>query len=144
MDIERVRRKRQKNVQEQTLLRQESLLRAATFYRDNPDRVPLALRQYALGQAIDWDRSIIMELDANIYGGYWVSGMLLTQEHRFIEFDFSTNEDHSALDDSAKVIWLDVSAQTSTSRHLRGTGISKGALALEIQAVLNNEDEPDA
>ncbi|UQY34331.1 hypothetical protein K8U54_21900 [Pseudomonas fulva] len=144
MDIERVRRKRQKNVQEQTLLRREALLRTATFYRNNPDRIPLALRQYARGQAIDWDRSIFMELNPNIYGGYWVSGMLLTQEHRFIEFDLPTNEDHSALDGSAKVIWLDVSARICTSRHLRGTGISEGALALEIQAALNNEDEPDA
>lgn len=144
MDIERVRRKRQKNVQEQTLLRREALLRTATFYRTNPDRIPLALRQYALGQAIDWDRSIFLELNPNTCGGYWVSGVLLTQEHRFIEFDLPTNEDHSALDDSAKVIWLDVSARTSVSRHLRGTGVSEGALALDIQSALNKEDDADA
>lgn len=144
MDLERIKRKRQKSVQEQAVLRREELRLTAQYYREHPEQIPQALRRYASEQGIDWCRSTLMYIDINEDGGYWVSGTLLTQEKRFIAFDLSTNEDHSDLDGSGHHTWNDVSTEIPVSRHLRGTGISNGAWALEIQAEINGEGHKDA
>lgn len=144
MDLERIRRKRQKNVQEQALLRRESLLREARYYRAHPEQVPLALKAYADAQGVDWSQAIILELHVNIGGGYWVEGELLTQDKCFIRFDLSTDEHHTTLDGPEHAIWRDESSERCTSRQVRGIGISNGAWALEIQALLNGEVESDA
>ncbi len=125
------------------MLRREGLRLTAQHYRAHPEQIPQALRRYASEQGIDWRRSTLMYIDINKCGGYWVSGTLLTQEKRFIAFDLSTNEDHSDLDGSGHT-WSDVSAEVSVSRHLRGTGVSNGAWALEIQAEINGEGDKDA
>lgn len=144
MDLERIRRKRQKNVQEQGLLRRESLLREARHYRAHPERIPLALKAYADAQGIDWSQAIILELHVNVCGGYWVEGELLTQDKRFIHFDLSTDAHHATLDGPEYAIWRDESDERCTSRRVRGTGVSDGAWALDIQTLLNGEVESDA
>ncbi|AQZ34161.1 hypothetical protein BHQ29_13255 [Pseudomonas sp. LPH1] len=144
MSLERIRRKRQKNVQEQALLRRESLRLTAEHYRNQPERLPRVLVQHPKAQNIDWDRSVMVDLHLEQYGGYGVSGTVLTQEQRFVEFDLDTNEDYSTLDAIGRNLWCDVTEQTSTSRHERGIGVSDGAWALEIQAQLNGEADDNA
>lgn len=144
MDLERIRRKRQKNVQEQALLLREGLQLTAEYYRKQPDKVPRVLLQHPQAQGIDWSRTIVVDLHIEQYGGHGVSGLLLTQDCRFIEFDLDTNEDCSELDAEGRNHWHDVTEQTSTSRQHRGTGVSDGAWALEIQRQLNGEASDDA
>ncbi|WP_271103452.1 hypothetical protein [Pseudomonas tohonis] len=144
MDLERIRRKRQKNVQEQSLLRREGLRLTAEYYRNQPDELPRVLLHHPQAQGIDWNRAIMVNLDIEQYGSHSVSGVLLTQDCRFIEFDLDTNEDYSELDVEGRNLWHDVTENTSTSRHHRGTGISDGAWALEVQRQLNGEANDDA
>ncbi|GAC1034093.1 hypothetical protein thsps21_49220 [Pseudomonas sp. No.21] len=144
MDIERIRRKRQKNVQEQSLLRREGLRLTAEYYRNQPDELPRVLLHHPQALGIDWSRTIMVDLHIEQYGGHSVSGLLLTQDCRFIEFDLDTNEDYSKLDAKGRNLWHDVTEQTSTSRHNRGTGVSDGAWALEVQRQLNGEASDNA
>ncbi|BBP84400.1 hypothetical protein PHLH8_40420 [Pseudomonas sp. Pc102] len=144
MDLERIRRKRQKNVQEQALLRREGLRLTAEYYRNQPDELPRVLLHHPQALGIDWSSTIMVDLHIEHYGGHSVRGLLLTQDCRFIEFDLDTNEDYSELDAKGRNLWHDVTEQTSTSRHNRGTGVSDGAWALEVQRQLNGEASENA
>ena len=139
MDIERLKRKRQKNVQEQNRLSKERLRSEAIYYRQHPESVPDALVRYAEQQDIDWGRSIIFNLGINEPGDSTVFGQLLTQDQAFIEFDMDLTDDFQHITHLYQ--WQDITAEQNLSHHNRGTGIGNGALALAVLAELNS-DQP--
>lgn len=137
MDIERLKRKRQKNVQEQNQLSKERLRNEAIYYRQHLEAVPSALVRYAEQQGIDWGRTIIFGLGINEPGTSTVFGRLVTQDQKFIEFDMDLTDDFQHITDLYQ--WQDITSEQNFSLHNRGTGIGKGALALAVQAELNGD-----
>lgn len=137
MDIERLKRKRQKNVQEQNRLAKEHLRIEATYYRQHPEAVPYALVCYAERQGIDWCRTIVLDLGINEPGTSTVFGRLLTQDRTFIEFDMDLTDDFQYITDLYQ--WQDITVKQNLSHHNRGTGIGDGALAIEVLIELNSD-----
>lgn len=59
-DIERLRKKRQRNVREQNSLVEYGLRTKAIYWREHA--LPKALHDEGLARGIDWDNSIILDL----------------------------------------------------------------------------------
>jgi len=132
-DIERLSKKRQRNVQEQNRLREYGLRKEASYWRAHP--LPKALHNVGRARGIDWANSIIMKLISDLpWMPNTLMGTLLSQEERFIEFEIETSQLHQHI--RSIEIWLDVTAQTNVCAQNRGTGKSVGAMALEIRRQL--------
>ncbi len=132
-DIERLSKKRQRNVQEQNRLSEYGLRTEASYWRTHP--LPKALHDAGLTRGIDCANSIIIELT---YDLPWMPdtlmGTLLSQEEKFIEFEIETDQQYQVI--KSIYAWLDVTAQTNVCAQNRGTGKSAGAMALEIRRQL--------
>jgi hypothetical protein len=135
MDISRLLRKRQLNVQEQNAIVEHKLWLEAKFWRENA--LPLALIEYGLNRGLCWSHTIILDLDINFPGMCPLSGTLLSDKGRFIDFELDTDETHSTL--TSVELWQDITDVQNFSTHNKGKGIGYGALALKVQRRLCGE-----
>ncbi|MDP4572944.1 hypothetical protein Q8O96_28110 [Pseudomonas sp. LPH60] len=132
MDIERLLKKRQLNVQEQNTLRAYELECTARSWRD--EGVPQALLDYAESQAVDWSSTIVLKLDIDFPGMPSLFGLLLTQDERFIDFEIETDPTHRQVE--AVECWNDITATLNHSTCNRGTGKGFAAIALQVRREL--------
>ena len=133
MDIERIARKRQKNVQEQNFSSKIALYKIAVYYRQNP--IPKVLYDCGLERGICWDRTIIIDLGKFEPGDDDLFGVLLDQNQQIIEFSLDSNSTLTVLVQLYQ--WDNVTHLQNFSQHNRGVGIGNGAMAIEIQTELN-------
>jgi len=70
--------------------------------------------------------SIVIDLDTDCPGS--LSGILISQDARFIEFDIDTDGDG----DVQVHRWTDVTSMQNVNEHNAGTGVGRGALALRV------------
>lgn len=77
MDINRLLKKRQLNVQEQIAAIAHSIAKTATFWRDHD--IPASLARYAESQGISCSETIILEMGIDFPGMPRLFGLLLTQ-----------------------------------------------------------------
>jgi hypothetical protein len=124
---------KQQNVQQQNDDAERGLRSSATHWRATP--WPLALRALAQARGIDCDRAIVVELDIDFPGMPRLFGLLLTAEERFIAFEIDTDEHHDVVEGVSE--WEDVTGRQNLSRHNRGVGLGRGAVALQILTELN-------
>ena len=82
-------RPRQLNVQQQNALVEKSIRDSARYWRDQP--LPVALKIYGEERGVVWDRSIVLDLDVDFPGMPRLFGLLLTQDERFIGFEFTSS-----------------------------------------------------
>ncbi|QXH53628.1 hypothetical protein KSS94_11130 [Pseudomonas fakonensis] len=129
MDINRLLKKRQLNVQEQNALTAHFITSSAKAWREQG--IPACLAQYAESQGVCWSGSIVLTLDVDFPGMARLAGRLLTQNERFIDFELDTDITHHTL--LAVEQWEDVSAEQDLSLSKRGTGKGYGAIALEVR-----------
>lgn len=132
MDIARLRRKRQLNVQEQNALLAQRLRETACYWRENT--VPPALEAYARSQGIDWSGTIILQLELDFPGMPALFGLLLTDRERFISFELDTDPQHQQV--TAVECWQDVTDQQNMAENNPGIGKGYGAIALSVRREL--------
>jgi hypothetical protein len=120
----RPREPRQLNVQQQNARVERSLRAEALYWREHG--VPEALLRCAKERGIRWEMSIVIDLDTDCPGS--LSGILISQDARFIEFDIDTDGDG----DVQVHRWTDVTSMQNVNEHNAGTGVGRGALALRV------------
>jgi hypothetical protein len=124
---------RQLNVQQQNAIVANGIRRTASYWRLNG--VPEALKIAGLERGVNWNKSIVVDLDIDFPGMPSLFGLLLTQDEKFINFEIDTDESHKRL---RKVeCWNDVSEKQNTNFHNQGIGAGRGALALKVLRELN-------
>lgn len=132
MDIDRLLKKRQLNVQEQNALIAYRLMTTARHWLEAG--VPLALAEEGERQGIEWSKTIVLKLDIDFPGMPRLFGLLLTQAEQFIAFEIETDHTHQRVESIDK--WEDVSAQQDYSTARRGTGQGLATIALQVRREL--------
>ncbi|MGE8405666.1 MAG: hypothetical protein ACN6QH_01315 [Pseudomonas sp.] len=132
MDIDRLLKKRQLNVQEQIAIVANEIALTANFWRDRG--IPISLAKYAEHHGICWSKTIILKLDVDFPGMPRLFGLLLTQTERFIAFELDTDIAHRQLETVDR--WEDVSAQQDYSVSKKGLKKGYAAIALEVRREL--------
>ena len=129
MDIERILKKRQLNVQEQNAVSAHGIMRTAKAWMDTG--VPTALAQYGETQGVNWSETIVLKLEVHFPGMPRLFGLLLTQADRFIAFEIDTDSDHLQVESVDR--WEDVSSHQDYSASNRGTGKGFAAIAKQVK-----------
>ncbi|MGE8100544.1 hypothetical protein [Pseudomonas fluorescens] len=132
MDIDRLLKKRQLNVQEQNAVIGHKLRRTAKAWLDVG--VPVALARYGETKGINWSETVVLELDIDFPGMPRLYGLLLTQAEQFIAFEIDTDSAHQHIESVDQ--WEDVSAYQDYSISKRGTGKGFAAIALQVRGEL--------
>ncbi|WP_095100756.1 hypothetical protein [Pseudomonas sp. Irchel 3A5] len=132
MDIERLLKKRQLNVQEQNALVAHRLKGVAKSWLELG--VPIALARYGESQGVDWSKTIVLELDVDFPGMPSLFGLLLTQTDEFIAFEMDTDSTHQHVESVDQ--WENVSADQDYAISKRGTGKGFAAIALQVRREL--------
>ncbi len=129
MDVERLLKKRQLNVQEQNALVAHRLRQIAKHWQEKS--IPAALTRCGAHHGIDWTGTVILKLEIDFPGMPNLFGMLLTPAEQFITFEIETDDTHEHVVSLEK--WKDVTAELDHSCHKRGTGKGFATLALEVR-----------
>lgn len=132
MDIARLLKKRQLNVQEQNALSAHHFTTCAQHWRQQG--LPAALLEAGAARGIQWEKSILLRLELDFPGMPSLSGQLIDQGGRFIEFELESDPDHCQLLSVEQ--WQDISAQQNLARHVKGIGQGQGAIALDVWRAL--------
>lgn len=135
MDISRLLRKRQLNVQEQNALAEHRIYLTARYWREN--KLPRALFEYGKKQNLSWSQSIILQLEIDFPGMPSLIGTVLTDKGRFIDFELDTDETYEEV--NSVDLWEDITDLQNFSTHNKGKGVGYGALALSVQSKLRSE-----
>lgn len=129
MDIDRLLKKRQLNVQEQNALVAHRLMVTAKAWLARG--IPLALKNYGESKGIRWSETVVLDLEVDFPGMPSLYGLLLTHTERFIEFEIETDSTHRYVE--SVIQWEDVSANQDYAARKRGTGKGFAAIALQIR-----------
>jgi len=132
MDIERILKKRQLNVQEQNTVSAHGLMCTAKAWMDNG--VPTALAHYGETRGVNWSQTIVLKLEIDFPGMPRLFGLLLTQVDRFIAFEIDTDSAHLQVESVDR--WEDISAHQDYSASNRGTGKGFAAIAKQVKREL--------
>jgi len=132
LDIARLLKKRQLNVQEQNALTAHSLKTCALYWRQRG--LPPALREAGATRGIDWARSILLSLELDFPGMPSLYGELIDQGGRFIEFELESDPQHGQCLSVEQ--WHDSTQQQDFARHAKGIGMGRGAIAREVWRTL--------
>ncbi len=133
MDIKKLEKKRQVNVQEQNALEKHRINREASYWRSYG--IPSGLKLVLEEKGIDVERSIYLQYEQNFPGVSTDEGTVLTPEGEFYEFEMDLNTEKT------KVIelysWTNCTSNVEINEHKPGTGASWGFLALQVLSELN-------
>lgn len=132
LDINRLLKKRQLNVQEQNAVTAYKIAQTASAWRNRS--IPACLAEYAESQGVAWSETIVLKLEIDFPGMPRLFGLLLTQTEHFIAFEIDTDITHRELQSVDR--WEDVSAQQDYSVSKKGIGKGYGAIALEVRRQL--------
>lgn len=103
-------------------------------WRQNP--LPEALQISGLERGVQWDKSIVVDLDIDFPGMPKLFGLLLTQDERFVYFAIDTDKTHRVVE--SVEAWEDVTTTQNASLHNRGIGAGCGAIAIKVLRALNS------
>lgn len=133
MDIEKLKNKRQLNVQEQNAVQKEGILSEAIYWREVG--VPLGLGNFLKSKGIEDSASILLNYQQNFpsMGTDW--GEVLTANGKFFAFEMDLNADRSRLVELLE--WTEFTDAIEISESKPGTGATWGYLALQALTELN-------
>jgi hypothetical protein len=129
MEIDRLLKKRQLNVQEQNAVTAHRLMETARFWRDAA--IPVALARFGERQGIDWSETVVLDLEVDFPGMPRLYGLILDQTERFIAFQIDTDSDHQHVEFVSQ--WENVSAHQNHTVSQRGTGKGFAVIALQVR-----------
>ena len=133
MDIEKLKKKRQLNVQEQNTLDKFRIYREASIWRNNG--IPIGLKSALEEKGIDTDKCIFLHYAQDFPGVSTDEGTVLTPDGRFYEFEMDLNVNRTEVVEF--YYWKDVTSKVDINEHKPGTGATWGFLALEVISELN-------
>ncbi|WP_223788541.1 hypothetical protein [Marinicella meishanensis] len=133
MDIEKLKRKRQKNVQEQIILKKHQIHQESVYWRRTGVAEPV--RIILEDKGINPDTSIFIRYDINFPGMASDSGIVLTADHEFFEFELDLNQARTQL--MSIDWWQRITEDLEVTNHKPGTGSTKWYLATEVLDELN-------
>jgi hypothetical protein len=129
MEIDRLLKKRQLNVQEQNAVTAHRLTETARLWRDAA--IPVALARFGERQGIDWSETVVLDLEVDFPGMPRLYGLILDQTERFIAFQIDTDSDHQHVEFVSQ--WENVSAHQNHTVSQRGTGKGFAVIALQVR-----------
>jgi hypothetical protein len=134
MDIDKLKNKRQLNVQEQNALTQHYIEQDAIYFRRNKD-LPQILLDYFVSRGIDLEQ---VSFDRMQYGGEveGYRGLWLTRNHHFISYLIFLDETDSQIDEIDE--WMDITDEIEVSAHARGLGNTYGQLCINALHKINH------
>ncbi|MFC3903535.1 hypothetical protein SAMN05421749_102328 [Acinetobacter marinus] len=135
MDIEKLLKKRQLNVQEQNFISKHRIYQEALYWRKQG--VPELLREIAIQHHIDVEHSIFLEYEQDSLGGSTDEGIILTPDYQFYEFDIDFNPDRTAL--LQVYVFRNITDRYEVNAHQRGKGATWGSLAIDVLNELNQQ-----
>ena len=133
MDIEKLKTKRQLNVQEQNALDKHRIFEEAFYWRTNG--IPVGLKKALERKGIDTDNCIYLQYEQDFHGVSTDEGTVLTPEGKFYEFEMDLNKDRTEVVEF--YLWEEVTSKIEINKHKLGTGSTWGFLALEVISELN-------
>jgi len=133
MDIEKLSKKRQLNVQEQNILTKHRILKEASFWRNNG--IPKALSSIFREHGINTSKCILIDYEQDFPGISTDEGSVLTEDGKFYEFEADLNLER---DETIELYRFEEITDTiEINKHKLGTGATEGFLALEVLGELN-------
>jgi hypothetical protein len=133
MDIDQLKRKRQKNVQEQIILERHKIYQEAVYWRDKGVADPV--RVFLEDKGINPETSIFIGYELYFPGMSSDFGIVLTEEHEFIEFELDLNKDRTRL--MTVDWWQKITEEVEITNHKPGIGSTKWYIAIEVLDELN-------
>lgn len=133
MEIERLRKKRQLNVQEQNALAREKIVQCASAYRNREPHL-VWVGQALLQKGVDPEAGILAQASSVPCGGREEAGYAtwVSVDCRFFAIEATISmETHALISVDS---FQDVTDGTTIDSHQKGQGKSFGYLALEILA----------
>ena len=132
MDISRLLKKRQLNVQEQNAIAEYKLLSIAKYWQEH--QIPRALLSCGEERGVSWTKAIVLELGIDYPGMPSLFGRILSSTDRFIEFELETDSTHEKILSIEQ--WDDITENINFSEHNKGSGAGYGAIALKVKKQL--------
>lgn len=128
MDIEYLKRKRQRSVQQQNAVLKHEITCCAENWV-NGKKLPNPIEEYLIEKGVNRDNSLLIEY----HGGpaqYQMSysGLLIRNNEEFIEFEFDLNVPETNIEHAESFGKISI----ETSCHLHGVGKSFGCLSKEV------------
>ena len=133
MDIEKLKNKRQLNVQEQNALDKHRILSEATYWRKNG--IPTPLRIALEKKGIEVEKSIFLNYEQDFPGISTDDGTVLTPNKEFFEFEMDLNKDRTQLIEFYR--WENITSNVEVQKNKAGIGSTSGFLSLEVLSELN-------
>ena len=133
MDIEKLKNKRQLNVQEQNALDKYRIYREASYWRNSG--IPIGLKSALEDKGIDTNKSIYLQYEQDFPGLSTDEGTVLTPEGGFYEFEMDLNAKRTEVVEF--YLWEEITSKVEINEHKPGTGSTWGFLALEVISELN-------
>lgn len=133
MDIEKLKKKRQLNVEEQNAVMKHGILREALYWRNNG--IPLGLRTALESKGINTEKSIYLNYDQDFPGVSTDEGTVITPNGEFYKFKVDLGNSRSELVEFYS--WENITVNTEIQEHRAGTGATWGFMALQVLAKLN-------
>mgnify|MGYP000622153222 CR=1 FL=1 len=134
MDIEKLKRKRQLNVQEQNYVTEYRILSEASYWRKNG--LPKGLSTLIKIKGIDEEKCIVIDYMQDYPGCSTDEGIIVTEEGRFFEFEMDLSKNKEQIEEL--YIWNDVTESIHICKSDKGTGSSRGYLILKVLKILND------
>lgn len=123
------------SVQQQNETLKASLLAVASYWRNNADKIPAPLKKVFTQKDFDLQTGIITDLfDLSLDGIPNISGVLMTDDFRIIDFDVDFNDETYAIE---ALHWQDISDHFNFNAHNKGYGKGHGLLMKEVLLELN-------
>ena len=134
MNIEHIKRKRQKSVQDQNAISKDSILACAKRWLEG-EELPKPIEVFLHQKGLNRQNSLLVEY----YGGparyqMLYSGVLITNEEKFIGFEFDLNVRETNIEHIEQFGSIEI----ESSAHVKGTGKSFGCLSKEVLHEIGN------
>jgi len=134
MDIERIKQKRRKSVQDQNAISKHSILTCAQNWLEG-EELPKPIEVYLCQKGFNRQNSLLVEYHGGpAYCQMSYSGVLITNEEKFIGFEFDLNVRETNIEHIEQFGPIEIEC----SAHVKGTGKSFGCLSKEVLNEIGN------
>jgi hypothetical protein len=136
MNMSKLSKKRQKNVQEQNTLTEASIRKSAVWFRESHD-FPRTLIVLLEKKGINLETAILSWHDRMPFGGpsFAFRGEWVTVDGRFFHYEVEMDKKEKAIE---RVELEEMTESTEVNEHKRGNGKTYGFLCLKVLQELNN------
>ena len=132
MNIDKLKKKRQLNVQEQNALTKHSILSEALHWQKNG--LPQPLKAELELRGINSESSIFLKYEQNYPGLCTDEGIVLTESKEFFEFEADLDFSRENIIEFYSL--NNITSKIEVSSHKAGIGATWGYLAIEVLAEL--------